>query len=92
MPAGSPRTFPSLNGCLRTFSADVEEDGLLIMVLELGICAVSEQQLDEFRGELVSVGEGSEVKRRLSELRLELIDQKGGGIAEDGLNFLRRAV
>lgn len=49
MPAGSPRTFPSLNGCLRTFSADVEEDGLLIMVLELGICAVSEQQLDEFR-------------------------------------------
>lgn len=52
-----------------SFPADVEEDGLIVIVFVFGVGAVANQQLDELRRTVVRGEQRSEIERGLPKLR-----------------------
>jgi hypothetical protein len=79
-----------LSALLLALAEDVEEDGLLVVVLELDAGVVAEEKLDHLGGKVVPAGESCEVEGRLSELRLDLVGEFRGGELQHALDGLQR--
>lgn len=74
-----------------TFAADVEEHGLLVVVLELVVGPVADQQLEQLQRDIVPVDQGCEVQGRLLHLRLEPVDDGLVGCPQDAFGQLQRS-
>lgn len=80
-----------IQALLLALPADIEEDGLLVIILEVGICAMLNQQLHEFVGLLVIDEYGSEVEGRLPGLRLQPVDDDRVVLSQEAVDDIHCA-
>lgn len=80
-----------IQALLLALPADIEEDGLLVIILEVCIRAMLNKQLHEFVRLLVIYEYGSEVERRLAGLRLQPVDDDRVVLSQEAVDDIHCA-
>lgn len=86
-----PPLQQEIQALLLPVAADVEQNGLLKVVLEVGIGAVVDEELHDFVRLLVVDEAGGEVEGGLSRLGFEPVDDNGVVVVEVVLDFVHIA-
>lgn len=80
-----------IQALLLALPADIEEDGLLVIILEMCIRAMLNKQLHELVRLLVIYEYGGEVERRLAGLRLQPVDDDRVVLSQEAVDDIHCA-